>query len=85
MTERRVRIPADLIEGPAKIYFSMKVGEYYSIAEIEEMTKIAKSTCARYLASLTNAGVLLLYRGHNTRGRPAHYYRIATNGENSTT
>lgn len=74
----RVRIPADLIEGPAKIYFAMKVGEYYSPSELQDLTGLAKSTTARYLNQLREAGVVETYRGQNTRGRPAHFYRIAT-------
>lgn len=74
----RVRIPADLIEGPAKIYFAMKVGEYYSPAELQELTGLAKSTTARHLNTLREAGVLETYRGNNPRGRPSHYYRIVT-------
>ncbi len=77
MTER-IHIPLQLIDGPGRVYFAMKVGTFYTIAELEEATSLGKSTINRYVKRLTDEGILKVFRGDNTRGRPLHYYTVAT-------
>lgn len=81
----RLRCPDHLIEGPAKVYFMMENGTYYSAIELEEKTGFAKSTLARHLKLLTDEGLLVLYRGNNPRGRPSHFYRLATINDKEST
>lgn len=77
MTASRVHVPLSMIEGPAKVYFAMRFGEFYTIAELTEMTGLGRSTVNRYVDKLAEEQVVEVFCGDNPRGRPLNYYRIA--------
>lgn len=71
-------LPADLIEGPARLYAIMVVGQSYTIDDLTDQTGLGKSTCHRFASTLVGREIVHIIRKSRGKGRPINQYQLTT-------
>ncbi len=69
-------IPDGLIEGPAKVYDAMVVGQNYTVEMLSNACGLAKSTCYRFINTLVDHGIVKRVAKVKGRGRPLFLYEL---------
>lgn len=71
-----VALPLNLIEGPARVWTVMVVGQSYTVAELASLAELSKSACQRMLDKLVEKNIVTRTLTSSGKGRPGYQYSL---------
>jgi predicted transcriptional regulator len=71
-----VTLPLNLIEGPARVWTVMVVGQTYTVAELASLADLSKSSCQRMLDKLVEKNIVTRTLTSSGKGRPGYQYTL---------